>query len=208
MFISLAILLLIICVLSFWVLKESQIRLRVKLAIITTFFLFSVLFGTTLKTFLGWAADGDQLPRIVTVYQVVIKEPSVYLGTEGRIFVLTEHPATKYDAWWLQLFGHVTSKSQPRLFELPYSRELHETLAKEVVPRLQRGQVVTGKFIKGKGKGKGQGDGDGDGDGDGQGNGGRKGGKGGRGGRGNGGESLETEYQFHILPPGYFRPKE
>lgn len=171
---------------------------------------------------MGWSANDHAVPKVVTIRHVVIKEPNQALGLEGSIHLLIEHPPTRYDAWWLQLFAYKTSKSEPRLFRLPYSRPLHESLQKDVIPKLMRGQVVTGELSKdgvggkgkgGKGKGgKGKGDGEGD-DGDGEGDGtgkGRKGGKGkgGKGGLGYGGESLETEYQFHVLPPGAFQRKE
>lgn len=224
MFIAISLLLLSLFALSFWILKESKVKLVVKLTLITTFFTFCTLLGFSLQSFMGWSANDSMIPRVVAIRHVVIKEPNKQLGLEGSIHILIEHPPTKYDAWWLQLFAYKTSKSEPRLFRLPYNRDLHETLQNDVIPKLMRGQIVTGELTKGDGKGgkagfgkggkgkggkggRGKGNGDGEGDEDGNGNGhGRRGKGNGKGGYG--GESLENEYQFHILPPGYFQHKE
>lgn len=224
MFIAISLLLLSLFALSFWILKESKVKLVVKLTLITTFFTFCTLLGFSLQSFMGWSANDNMIPKVVAIRHVVIKEPNKQLGLEGSIHLLIEHPPTRYDAWWLQLFAYKTSKSEPRLFRLPYSRELHEVMQNEVIPKNMRGQIVVGELSKGgkggkpgfgkggRGKGKGghgrgQGNGQGEGDEDGDGNG------NGRRGRGNGtggygGESLENEYMFHVLPPGYFQQKQ
>lgn len=190
--------------------------------LITTFFLFCTLLGLSLSSFMGWSANDNNIPKIVSIRHVVIKEPNKLLGLEGAIHLLIEHPPTKYDAWWLQLFAYKTSKSEPRLFRLPYNRELHKVLQESVIPQLMRGQIVTGELVKGegkgggqfgfgkggkggkgKGKGKGQGQGDGQGEGEnGYGNGNRQGN-----GKGYGGESLDADYMFYLLPPSFFQEK-
>jgi hypothetical protein len=200
--ITLAILLLLLFGLSFWLLKESRINIYIKLLIIFTFFSFCVLVPPAFKTYMGWPASPTLLPEIVTIYNVVIKEPSQQLNTKGGIYFLIEHPATKYDVWWLNLFGYETKRSEPRLFRLPYSRKLHEDLEKNVIPKTRRGQTVTGKINKLKGNGA-----------SGEGNEGTERGQGRDGNRQgkrsfNGGESLETEYMFYVLPPSQLMPKE
>jgi hypothetical protein len=225
MFIASSLLLLSLFALSFWILKESKVKLVVKLSLITAFFAFCTLLGVSLQTFMGWSANDKMIPKVVAIRHVVIKEPNQQLGLEGSIHLLIEHPPTRYDAWWLEtLFGYKTTKSEPRLFRLPYTRELHEVMQNEVIPKNQRGQIVTGELTKGGkggksgfgkggkgkgkgGRGKGQGNGEGDGDEDGDGNGNGRRGKG-NGQGGYGGESLENEYTFHVLPPGWFLKKE
>jgi hypothetical protein len=224
MFIAISLLLLSLFALSFWILKESKVKLIVKLILITTFFTFCTLLGFSLQSFMGWSANDSMIPKVVAIRHVVIKEPNKQLGLEGSIHILIEHPPTRYDAWWLQLFAYKTSKSEPRLFRLPYSRELHETMQNDVIPKNMRGQIVMGELTKGKGgkagfgkggkgkgrggkgKGRGNGNGEGEGDEDGDGNGQRR--EKGDGKGGYGGESLENEYMFHVLPPGYFQHKQ
>ena len=82
---------------------------------------------------------------------------------------------------FLKFFGYKRSEIEPRLFEMKYSRQLHEELAKRVIPRNKKGQPVAGKFLKSgamgkKGFGKNE----------------KKGG---------GSESQEQEWHFHELLP-------
>ena len=113
---------------------------------------------------------------------------------------MIEQPTVKYNEASLKVFAYNVKESEPRLFVLPYSRKLHEQLAKgeerSVIAKTQRGQVVRGTLTKGFGEG--------------QGNKGSKGfpqQKGGKDGKGGGSESQEQEWMFHDLKPSYFQEK-
>lgn len=188
--------------LGFWVIRESNVRVLIKMGAIVMFFAFCVALATSLDTSLGWASDGKHMAKTVIIRHVAIKEPNPQTLSGGGIFILIEQPATRYQSIWLDLFGYETESAEPRLYRLPYSRNLHEQLQAKVMPRLQAGQMVQGTFEKGKGKGKGQGKAKGSGDGTGNATDGARGSR-----RGYDGQSLEADWQFHVLVPSLANPK-
>jgi uncharacterized membrane protein YgcG len=209
MFTTLAILLLLLFALAFWLVKESNIPSWVKIATITLFFSFCVMVAINFESSMGWAANGKKLEGIITIRSIVIKEPNQEQNFAGSIYFLLERPSTKSDAVLLNLFDHKTESIEPRLYKLPYSRKLHESLQKFVIPKLMKGQSVKGRFSR-NGSEEGSMDGGGDGSGEGNGNG-KKGGLRGAGkgnGRGRGSESPElNDPMFYELPPSYFQEK-
>ena len=61
--ISLPILLLIFGSLSFWLMTESSLKWYIKTACISTFCIFTVIFWSTINSFLGWPADENDVPE-------------------------------------------------------------------------------------------------------------------------------------------------
>lgn len=198
---ALALLLLVSGFLAFWLLIESKLSWIFKIVSISLFCFATIVFYFSLSSFLGWSAMDKDLPEKISIHWVVIKEPSKITSDKGRIYLLLEAFRTKYESRLLNMFGYKARKDEPRLFSIPYSRELNESLQKEVIPRLKNGQVVDGRITKGDGKGNGNGKGKGKG----------KGGKGkgdGEGdGEGGGSESQEQEYHFYNLKPGEIQKK-
>jgi len=181
--IALPILLLVFGGLSFWVLNESQLKWYFKTACISVFCLFTIIFWTSIHTFLGWPALEDDMPEKVLIHWVIIKEPNKFTKSFGRIYVLLESVDEPESNFLARFFGYKKEKVEPRLYGLKYSRELHEDLEKRIIPRLKSGQPVFGKLTKGRnppnmrvGLDKGNGKGDGS-------------------------ESQEQEWQFHELQP-------
>ena len=181
--IALPILLLVFGGLTFWILNESKLKWYLKTACITTFCLFTIIFWTSIHTFLGWPADEEDMPNKILIHWVIVKEPNKFEEFDGGIFILLETMEKPKANRVARFFGYGKNKMQPRLFGLKYSRELHEQLEK-VKGRLKQGQPVAGKLTKegknGKGK-KGQG---------------KQGDK-----KGGGSESQEQDWQFHELRP-------
>ena len=181
--IALPILLLVFGGLTFWILNESKLKWYLKTACITTFCLFTIIFWTSIHTFLGWPADEEDMPNKILVHWVIVKEPNKFEEFDGGIFILLETMEKPKANRVARFFGYGKNKMEPRLFGLKYSRELHEQLEK-VKGRLKQGQPVAGKLTKegknGKGK-KGQG---------------KQGDK-----KGGGSESQEQDWQFHELRP-------
>ena len=182
--IALPILLLVFGGLTFWLLTDSSLKWYFKVSCISTFCVFTVIFWSSISSFLGWPALEDDMPEKILIHWVIIKEPNKFTKSDGAIYILLESTEENESNSVLKFFGYKKSKIEPRLYELLYSRGLHEKLEKSVIPRLKRGQPVMGKLNKegdGKGKGK-KGDGKGD----------KKGG---------GSESQEQEWHFHELRP-------
>ena len=181
--IALPILLLVFGGLTFWILNESKLKWYLKTACITTFCLFTIIFWTSIHTFLGWPADEEDVPNKILIHWVIVKEPNKFEEFDAGIFILLETMEKPKANRVARFFGYGKNKMEPRLFGLKYSRELHEQLEK-VKGRLKQGQPVAGKLTKegknGKGK-KGQG---------------KQGDK-----KGGGSESQEQDWQFHELRP-------
>tara|TARA_R100000808_G_C2152529_1_gene162021 strand:+ start:4774 stop:5346 length:573 start_codon:yes stop_codon:yes gene_type:complete len=185
--ITLPILLLVFGGLTFWILNESKLKWYIRTALIASFCSFTILFYTLIHTFLGWAADQDDIPEKIAIHWVIIKEPNKILEFEGKIYVLIES-AEDNSSPVLKFFGYKQDGIEPRLHEMDYTRELHEQLQK-LQDRLSRGQPVLGTLQPKEGnKGK-KGDGE-------EGN-----------EEGDGSESQKTQWEFHELRPSDFLNK-
>ena len=187
--IALPILLLVFGGLSFWVLTESSVKWYIKTACISIFCLFTVIFWSSIHTFLGWPALQEDMPEKVLVHWVIIKEPNKLKEFDGKIYILLE-TAEKHKANSIaRFFGYANEGIEPRLFSLDYNRELHEKLEKSLIPKLKKGQPALGKLKRGEPKN------------------GPKGEEGNPKKDGDGSESQETDWQFHELNPSDFQGK-
>lgn len=187
--IALPILLLVFGALTFWVLNESTLKWYIKTACISVFCVFTVIFWTTIHTFLGWPADEEDLPEKILIHWVIVKEPNELTEFNGAIYVLLESLEEIKGNEVSKFFGYKRDRIEPRLFQLKYSRELHEQMAK-INAKLKMGRPVAGKLTKSGQEGKG-----------------KKAGKGKAGKKGGGSESQEQDWQFHELRPSDIRPK-
>jgi len=180
--IALPILLLVFGGLSFWVLNESKLKWYFKTACITTFCLFTVVFWSSIHTFLGWPALEDDMPEKVLIHWVIIKEPNKSTHYNGRIFILLESVGEVESSTLARFFGYRREKVEPRLYGLKYNRGLHEQL-QGIKNKLKSGQPVPGKLKKSGKKGNGK-------------EGPEKTAK-----EGGGSESQEQDWEFHELQP-------
>ena len=164
--IALPILLLVFGGLTLWMLTESALKWYFKAVSISAFCIFTIIFWTTIHSFLGWTADENDRPDKLLIHWVIIKEPNKIAKTSGAIYILAESAEEDKSAF-LRFFGYSKDRIEPRLYGVPYSRALHEQLNKEVIPQLKKGQPVMGslkksgggkKNEKGKGLNKGKGD--------------------------------------------------
>ena len=187
--IALPILLLVFGGLSFWVLNESQLKWYFKTACIATFCLFTVVFWSSIHTFLGWPAMEEDMPEKMVIHWVVIKEPNKAVSYDGRIFILAESVIEEESSALARFFGYRKDKIEPRLYGLKYNRGLHEQL-EGIKGKLKSGQPVALKLKKSGEQGKGK---------DGKGKSEKKGG---------GSESQEQDWQFHELLPSDFHEKD
>lgn len=183
--VTFSLLLLIAGALTLWLLIESKVRWYLKLVCISTFCLMSVIHWSSLSSFLGHPAYAEDMSEKVRLHWVVIHEPARATDDPGAIYLLVEGPPVN-NGWIKQTFGYKNTHTKPRLFGLPYDRKLHEHLAKDVIPKLRKGQPVYGSFkLKGKGKKEGKGKSE----------------------KSHGGESQEQEWEFHLLRPSEFLQK-
>ena len=177
--IALPILLLVLGGLTFWILTESALKWYFKATCISVFCLFTIIFWSSIGSFLGWPALEKDMPEKVTIHWVVIKEPNKHIKSNGRIYVLLESTKEEESSFLARFFGYRKDKIEPRLYGLKYSRRLHEHIEKQIMGRLKRGQPVSGKLTKGQGKN----------------------GRANLKGKGKGSESQEQDWHFHELLP-------
>ena len=88
------------------------------------------------------------MPEKVLVHWVVVKEPNKATESKGAIYVLLESAEEDESNFLARFFGYSRGGNEPRLYGLDYDRELHERLAKGVMPKLKGGQPVLGKLTK------------------------------------------------------------
>ena len=181
--IALPILLLVFGALTFWLLTESKLKWYFKTACISVFCIFTIIFWSSISSFLGWAANEDDMPEKILIHWVIIKEPNKFTDFKGKIYILLESVEEVKKNPILKFFGYQKNKIDPRLYGLNYSRNLHEQL-EEIKGRLKKGQPVAGKLKKGEGEGDGKGE---------------KADS--KKGKGDGSESQEQEWHFHELLP-------
>ena len=187
--IALPVLLLIFTGLTLWLLTESSVKWYLKASCIVSFCIFTVVFWSTIHSYLGWPANEEDMPEKVLIHWVIIKEPNKQTKFDGAIYILLESVKEEEDSW-LKFFTYKKSGIKPRLFELSYSRELHEQIEKQMRGKLKAGQPVLGKLSKIQGqKGKPKGE-SGESDKNGEGS-----------------ESQKQEWQFHPLRPSDFLNK-
>ena len=121
MTVTLPILLLIFGGLTFWVLNESKLKWYFKSACITTFCVFTVVFWSSIHTFLGWPALEQDVPDKVLLHWAIIKEPNKLTESKGRIYLLIE--SGKYSAPdpLAKFFGYKKENVEPRLYGIKYN---------------------------------------------------------------------------------------
>ena len=171
-------------------LTESSLKWYVKTACISVFCFFTIIFWSSIHSFLGWPALEDDLPDRVLIHWVIIKEPNKHTEFSGRIYILLETAGEPESNFLARFFGYQKEKVEPRLHGLKYSRGLHEQLQKGIIPKLRSGKPVMGMFSKKKGQGPNK-----TGEGNANGN------------EGGGSESQEQEWHFHLLRPSDFLRK-
>tara|TARA_Y100000356_G_scaffold66331_1_gene54494 strand:+ start:18 stop:596 length:579 start_codon:yes stop_codon:yes gene_type:complete len=182
--IALPILLLVFGGLSFWILTESKVKWYIKTSCISVFCIFTVIFWTSIHTFLGWPASQKEMPEKALLHWVIVKEPNKATEFDGKIYVLLESSEIPDYNFLARFFGYSKDRIEPRLYSLEYNRQLHEKLAKGVMKKLRQGQPVMGKFEKKEGQKLG-----------------KAGEKGQPKKKGQGSESQKQEWQFHELLP-------
>ena len=185
--ITLPILLLVVGALTFWILNESKLKWYVRTALIASFCAFTIFFYIQIHSFLGWAADPDDIPDKVSIHWIIIKEPNKILKFDGKIYILIE--SVDQDKGLMHgLFGYNQQGIEPRLHEMEYTRDLHEQL-EGLKDKLKSGQPVIGRLLKEPKK-------------PGISKEGKEGSQ-----KGDGSESQDQEWHFHELRPSDLQPK-
>jgi len=148
--IALPVLLLVFGGLTFWLLTESSLKWYIKTACISVFCVFTIIFWSSIHSFLGWPALEEDMPEKMVIHWIIVKEPNKFTEFNGRIYVLSESVAEEESSSLARFFGYRKSKIEPRLYGMEYSRGLHEQIENQIMSKLRKGQPVAGKFLKRK----------------------------------------------------------
>lgn len=138
-----AFILLVLTVL-FWILAETGIHWKFKIAsfIVASAFLLSFV---SILSFLGWGASFEGLEETeLTIHAATIVRPSE--RRSGAIYIVAEEPRIEYRNLVLKVLGKELYKGVPRMYELDYTPELEETIRKKLLPLLRDGKRVDGKL--------------------------------------------------------------
>ena len=209
--IGISIAFIILIVVMLWFVIGGKGKWWMKVPVIGFGLYISITMWFAMIGLLGWPTPSE-LPEKFRLHWVVIEEPDKNDPNSGGIYVWAEDitgkgSQKKEDPTWvdqyvkpyvLPLHGY-SDDNGPRVYKLPYSRELHEQSMGI------RGFLMKGGVYRGSMRGDGlPGEGNGNGEGNGQGRDGQ--GEGRPGGRG-GSLSQEQVPHFYQLPPPKFPPK-
>lgn len=194
---------LLLAAMGLWLIIFAKGYWWLKIIFITFALYFSLAMWASLSQLSGWPTDVE-MPDKFLVHAILVEEPSKSnLKEKGAIYMWASeidenHNIKKKEvSSWLLPFVSRKNSSEPRVYRLPYSEELHEQ-SRQISKMLKAGKPVVGKGKKISGQ-PGEGEGKGDGKG---GKGKTYGGKLGEGkGRGGNNFSQRQEFMFYELPP-------
>lgn len=153
----------VICAtLLLWVIIGSRGSFWLKLPVILFTLFFSLCVWGSVDSFFGWASDENPPEKFIVLWMEV-EEPSKNNSkdqSDGAIYCLlkrlpegyeltyfsddTRNPSTYNDSWF-SFLGYSGDQFAPRLFKVPYSRQMHEYAAK-VREMIMKNKVVVGEF--------------------------------------------------------------
>lgn len=104
----------------------------------------------SLDSYKGWPTSNEPTCPLVFL-SAEIQEPSANPGTQGHIY-LWMRPLAPQERSIINLFDYKTSPYEPRAYELPYSRELHQAL--DNIRRTSEGKKIILECDQKQGKGE------------------------------------------------------
>lgn len=195
---------LLLAAMGLWLIIFAKGYWWLKCLFISSILYFSLAMWVSLSQLSGWPTN-NEMPETFITHAVLVEEPSKSdLKQKGAIYLWVSevdenHIIKKQEiSSWLLPFVARKNASEPRVYRLPYSEELHEQ-ARQVAKMLKAGKTVVGKGKSKKMQAAEEGDGKGGKDKGGKGKGKGEGkGEGKYGGRS---FSQQQEFMFYELPP-------
>jgi len=179
----------LLTILILWVIIGIKGKWWLKSCLISLTLYFSIGLWVSINGLLGWPTT-DGPPQKFEVHWVLVEEPNKKTGDPGAIYMWASDINASEQSF--SPFGSKKPLDKPRLYQLPYSRSMHEQ-TEGILEKLKKGE----RYMATLG-GKGQGDEEGKGDGEAGGKG-REGGS--KSGAGGGSLSQQQDPVFHELPP-------
>ncbi len=179
-----------------WLIVSARGKWWLKLSAIVGTLMFCLAVWNAVGSYLGWPAPPPLPQKSVLIWAQVV-EPDARSGHPGVIYLWLKVIKQQEGDGPAGSLGYAPEPGEPRAYQLPYSRKLHEQMQGAMELR-KKGKTVILEHGKGK-PGAGEGDEKGNGK---EGQPGPDGkGKEGEKGDGHGSFSNEQEYRFYELPP-------
>jgi hypothetical protein len=115
---------------------RSAWRWHIKAVAILVTSLFFVLTFVTIQAMLGWPTESEP-PSSFRLHAALVQEPQHRAGRQGRIYL-----------WLSPNHAEGAPAGPPRAYALPYSRALHQAVARAQA-RLEEGLAVEGETSRG-----------------------------------------------------------
>ncbi len=142
---GLSIAFIIIIALHLYFIIYSKVKVITKVIIIPTVLWYSLILFNTPGKLMGWPVPDQLVPENSRILSKIIREP---FGDDlGAIYLLTVNYSKVEKKSFIQLinlkhiFGY-NEKYVPRLYELPYSRDLHRRLNESLKEAKNKGGLV------------------------------------------------------------------
>jgi len=149
-YIGLAIAFIMITAVLLFFLISSQIHVLIKVVIIPIVLWYGLALFFTPDNLRGWPTD-QPIPNDSRVISLLINEPSV--NSKGAIYLwVIDQEFKKVILDPRNAFRYHTSNT-PRVYKLPYSKELHKRLIEALQKAKRTGGFITVKNLFGKDKG-------------------------------------------------------
>jgi hypothetical protein len=122
---AIAVAFLILASLLLWIVIDGRGRWWLKGGLIVAVAAFTILAGSALGSFSGWATEANP-PQRALFMSGIAREPDKRTGDEGAIYLwlIPPHSNSK------NILAYDSSGRAPRAYKLPYSRDAHEQLEK------------------------------------------------------------------------------
>ena len=166
-----------LCMISIimWYIIGGRGKWWVKVPIIAVVAYLSLGLWYSMNGLLGWPTNASP-PEKFQAHWIVVQPPKSDDPNSGAIFLwATDLQPDKSSAFgsdvpnWVNNvlfpFHSKKKKNDPRLYSLPYSKELHKQANGIIEGYLKKGKPFMGTMKQGEGKGKGKGQGEGQGEG-------------------------------------------
>lgn len=119
-----------------WIVAESDVSWKVKLAFITAAVYLSLSIGMSIENFKGWATESS-LPENFVINWIVIEEPmNIYLWVTPAEFEAQCEP--------LLICFSEAELGEPRAYRIPYTPEDHAKM-EMILGMLMMGEPVVGE---------------------------------------------------------------
>lgn len=120
-----------------WFIIGSKGKWEIKAFITFIYLYFGLLIWFALASYLGWPSKED-FPNKYVVYWAKVEEPDA--SNEGKIYFWLSEVDSNRSYNFLEYYN---KKDEPRIYEIPYSKNLHKKV-QNMIENIKKGSVYVG----------------------------------------------------------------